>query len=309
MALPPHRHLRPSQAISPSTALSHISDYLTSADTTPHLHPDCIFTEAGPAFSTNASADGLVLHQLRRVQAGLRGEHLAAEVDELLGHEGSTPALFGALPDARAELHPQQQGIEDVDAEVAVEEKSYNDQMEEQDRGGGITEGEVGTRSNGVVNGVKPVLETLTEVTTGKRKADGLDRAERKRAKKEREMSEKQERKKVRTKARDVENNGLTIATGQGDLRDQRPNIEDSEHVIGKETSQAEAGFEQSPNGAALLHHDDSSQMNMADIAPLGSMSSNKGLEESKEERRARRKAKKEKGEWKKSRALKDSDS
>lgn len=81
-APPPHYTSAPALSVPISQALLLLQAYLAASESSPHLHPDCIFTEHGPTFSSAAGAGGLVLHQLRRVEAGLRGERLVAEMED-----------------------------------------------------------------------------------------------------------------------------------------------------------------------------------------------------------------------------------
>lgn len=60
-----------------SAALNLISSYLLASKTNSSLHPDALLTESGPLASYT---DGLTLHNLRRIQAGLRGENLGANL-------------------------------------------------------------------------------------------------------------------------------------------------------------------------------------------------------------------------------------
>lgn len=87
-AYPPHRH-RHTTHILPSTAVSLLSAYLVASTQDASLHPNALLSESGPkaAASTSSSKSrgagagsrgGLVLHNLRRVEAGLRGEYLGA---------------------------------------------------------------------------------------------------------------------------------------------------------------------------------------------------------------------------------------
>lgn len=60
-----------------SAALNLISSYLLASKTNPSLHPDALLTESGPLASYT---DGLTLHNLRRIEAGLRGDNLGADL-------------------------------------------------------------------------------------------------------------------------------------------------------------------------------------------------------------------------------------
>lgn len=65
--------------VTPDTALLYLSAYLTSSKTSPHLLPNARLEASGPtAGSSNAS---VTIHNLQRVEAGLRGEWLAPELE------------------------------------------------------------------------------------------------------------------------------------------------------------------------------------------------------------------------------------
>lgn len=86
-AYPPHRHLTTAR-IPPSRALSLLSAYLVASTQDASLHPNALLAESGPTVTSSSSTGhsaggrrgggGLVLHNLRRVEAGLKGEYLGA---------------------------------------------------------------------------------------------------------------------------------------------------------------------------------------------------------------------------------------
>lgn len=85
MAYPPVHLHEPARYLSAEETASHISTYLSQAAKNPYLHPDAIFNASGIHFGNyGGSAGGLVLHQLRRVEKGLRGERIAvADIDQV----------------------------------------------------------------------------------------------------------------------------------------------------------------------------------------------------------------------------------
>jgi hypothetical protein len=93
---------QPPRPISPSEALSQIQNYLTLSLTNPSLHPSAQLTERGPiADLSSSSAGGLVLHNLRRIEAGLRGERWGDKEGEGNGNgqEGVVEEVEGEWED------------------------------------------------------------------------------------------------------------------------------------------------------------------------------------------------------------------
>lgn len=77
-AFPPHRLIE-SVPVSQEVALKYLSAYLEATKTSPHLLPNARLEPSGPTSgSTNSS---IVIHNLQRVEAGLRGEWLAPKLD------------------------------------------------------------------------------------------------------------------------------------------------------------------------------------------------------------------------------------
>jgi len=79
-SFPPHR-LHLCRPIAPSEALGLLSSYLELAESEPYLQPNTLLTEGGPISATSGPNTGLILHNLKRVEAGLRGEHLSADLE------------------------------------------------------------------------------------------------------------------------------------------------------------------------------------------------------------------------------------
>ncbi len=173
----------------PARALALLTAYLTAATTNSSLHPNALLTETGPIAQSSGSNTGLVLHNLKRVEAGLRGEHLAADLTfKEFGGEG--------LPDLMIDRRGE--GVETGGKEGGEEEtwQDKGDFEREQD----IVQGELGPRGNGVEGGegadgmVPRVKETLTS-------GDKKERKERKRGRRkqlQKEAEVKKRREKVR---------------------------------------------------------------------------------------------------------------
>ena len=77
-AFPPHRAIL-SVPISQDIALKFLSSYLEATKTSPHLLPNARLESSGP--TAGSSASSVTIHNLKRVEAGLRGEWLAPTLD------------------------------------------------------------------------------------------------------------------------------------------------------------------------------------------------------------------------------------
>jgi len=77
-AFPPHRTI-PSIPIPQEIALRFLSSYLEATKTSPHLLPNARLEASGP--TAGPSASSVTIHNLQRVEAGLRGEWLAPTLD------------------------------------------------------------------------------------------------------------------------------------------------------------------------------------------------------------------------------------
>src|SRR4051794_23171415 len=126
-SFPPHR-LQHATPISPAEALIHLQAFLADAAENPHLQPGSLLSETGPRPSATSSSGNLALHNLRRIEAGLRGEHLAAELAlDGLGDGDEAAAgdieMGGTISEIEREqgwedLQTYQRGLEDdVDGE------------------------------------------------------------------------------------------------------------------------------------------------------------------------------------------------
>ena len=120
MAYPPVHLHEPVRYLSAEETASHISSYLSHATKNPYLHPDAIFSAGGLQFGNyGGSAGGLVLHQLRRVEKGLRGERIAAATADIeqveIDNDDDDDANDNVLDDesaskTAADLQGKQQG-------------------------------------------------------------------------------------------------------------------------------------------------------------------------------------------------------
>ncbi|KAJ5673818.1 hypothetical protein N7462_009257 [Penicillium macrosclerotiorum] len=78
-ALPPTT-VHSTKTISQSAAHEFLASYLERANTDPSLQPNSSIGENGPVSRTTAAAPNLILHNLKRVQAGLAGEILGQDL-------------------------------------------------------------------------------------------------------------------------------------------------------------------------------------------------------------------------------------
>jgi hypothetical protein len=77
-AFPPHKSI-PSIPVSQDIALKYLQDYLSLTSSTPYLLPNAKLEPTGPAIGGSNSS--VTLHNLQRVEAGLRGEWLAPTLE------------------------------------------------------------------------------------------------------------------------------------------------------------------------------------------------------------------------------------
>ncbi|KAL8975717.1 MAG: hypothetical protein Q9197_000059 [Variospora fuerteventurae] len=188
-AHPPIRH-HSSECISSSQAQQLLAGFLGETATDPSLHPNSLLTEDGPV--NRSSSMGLVLHNLRRVEASLRGEHLAADLSfQEFGGE-KLPDSMNDVVTSRDAAGKRSMAEPEKDLEADWQDK------DEYEREQGTEQGEVGPRSNALGN---PDLDKghsndRRQIPAVKR-ADGaskVDKDERKRKKKEKREQERRER-------------------------------------------------------------------------------------------------------------------
>lgn len=191
-APPPSRTIS-SHPISLTSASAMLETYLHNSEAHAHLHPDALITPTGVTFSSHGGPmGGVVMHNLRRVAAGLRGEYLEPEATpEPEGQEeDDAQDRSGSKKDGRKNKKARKEG------DGAGEEGWTDMATYAQEEGLGIEIGEVGDRTNVVEEGGE---EPQIEVTGGKKKRKeedggaGMDKAARKKAKKERDLQRKRE--------------------------------------------------------------------------------------------------------------------
>lgn len=188
-APPPHRFIS-SQPISISEASSILQTYITHSEAHPHLHPDALITPTGVTFSSHGGpTGGVVMHNLRRIAAGLRGEYLepepTPEPEEVEGE--ADKAWKGNKGKGKKTTF--------TDAEVGVVEVEWQDKEAYEREQGEMEIGDVGERTRVVQEGGD---EPVIEVAGDKRKGDKLSKEDRKKAKKERDAQRKKDLEKKR---------------------------------------------------------------------------------------------------------------
>ena len=197
-AYPPHR-LHSSNQTPPSEALTLLSAYLHAATTDPSLHPNALLTENGPITPSSGSATGLVLHNLKRVEAGLRGEHLAADLTfEKLGGKGLPDLMpnVGVLETGQEAASGAKKGQPNLDMEGEWQDKEEFEREQE------VVQGELGNRENGVDGGFEEEGGQVPRVRATK---SSNEIEERKKLKKERRIRERKTLEAKRKREKDVE--------------------------------------------------------------------------------------------------------
>lgn len=199
LAHPPH-HTHSSKRIAPSHALSILSSYLEAASAKAFYHPDAILTANGPITpATGAQNMGLVLHNLKRVEAGLKGEQLGADLDyEQYGGQG----LPGLMPIPNGKPNGLADGIEGASGNANAADEGWQDKMEF-DRQQDIVQGEIGDRDNAV--GERRDAQSVPMVAPTQSTGD---KEERKRRKAERRLQERKNAEAKRKRDRDAEAEG-----------------------------------------------------------------------------------------------------
>ncbi|KAK4697959.1 hypothetical protein P7C71_g195, partial [Lecanoromycetidae sp. Uapishka_2] len=175
-AYPPHR-LHASKPISVTEALNLVSAYLSATATDPSLHPNALHTDNGPIVPSAGSNTGLVLHNLRRVEAGLRGEQLGPDpITQGFGEEDVGMTEVGMPREERVAGQP--------DLEMEGEWQDKEQYEREQD----VVQGEIGERNNAEGQSRREGGK-VPKIRAPREKISAEDR---KKAKKERKLNQRQ---------------------------------------------------------------------------------------------------------------------
>ncbi len=185
-AFPPHK-LHISRTVSSAEALTLLSSYLDTAANNASLQPDALLRVNGPESVIQGADTSLVLHNLKRVQAGLQGKHLGADL---------SLAQFGGQGLPQLQVGGNDTGVASR-AESAVDQSSRGQatemgatgwqDMDEYEREQDIVVDEGGKR-------VAEVADDTENATASLPISNVVDTRMRKNAKKQRRKEEKQKR-------------------------------------------------------------------------------------------------------------------
>lgn len=191
---PPIRH-HSSQRISTQQAQQLLAEFLEETTTDASLHPNALLTENGPITPSSGST-GLVLHNLKRVEAGLRGEHLAADLTfKDFGGEGLPDLTVNEAPNGdRAEKSSKKEAEQGFEEDWQDKDEYEREQATEQ--------GEVGPRNNALGDetldrrprkeaGKIPAVKRAGGTTNGKEERKRKKREKRKQDRKDREAGKR----------------------------------------------------------------------------------------------------------------------
>lgn len=203
--------------ITQSAAHDFLAAYLDRATTDPALQPNAAISEHGPVSRTTAAAPNLILHNLKRVQAGLAGEVLGRDLSlvDVLGGGSGGDAEEGeqGLLEGQGQGQQRLRRLRGKGAEVGAEEWQDAEQWQQtntgvtttpitgeeeddDDGGDGAREGENENEDEDEEDGYgETKLQTKGEhddpTISGADRGATIDKEERKRKKKERRLAEK----------------------------------------------------------------------------------------------------------------------
>lgn len=108
------------KTISQSAAHDFLAAYLDRAANDPALQPNASISEHGPVSRTTAAAPNLILHNLKRVQAGLAGEILGRDLTVAKQNPGEDylDVAAGAVSNTNLDQDGEPVGEKDEDLEM-----------------------------------------------------------------------------------------------------------------------------------------------------------------------------------------------
>ncbi|KAL8874476.1 MAG: hypothetical protein Q9174_000169 [Haloplaca sp. 1 TL-2023] len=183
-AFPPMIH-HSSQQISTGQAQKLLASFLQRTTTDTSLHPNAHLTPHGPVNPSGDGSIGIVLHNLKRIESGLRGENLGADVSFQNFRGEGVPDNVAANGDRalKQDRQPEQEFADD-----------WQDK-DEYEREQGSEQGEVGSRNNAVgKENQTSLVDVSEEIPVVRRTITAQDKEERKRKKKARRKQEMKNR-------------------------------------------------------------------------------------------------------------------
>lgn len=194
-AFPPI-HTHSTTRVSTAHARDLLSTYLTQSLTSSSLHPNALLTESGPT-NPSGTHTGLIIHNLQRIEAGLRGENLGADIEigkkkkeegleEVVLVDEATGGADAVVPGGPSVGKVPGGG----EVELAQEEWQDRSEFEREQED---VQGEIGDRDPA----------TGKDAVCGVPRVGRGDKAERKKRKEERRKKEKKEREESRRKKRE----------------------------------------------------------------------------------------------------------
>lgn len=190
----PPTHHHSTVRIPASTALSLLSAYLEATAADPALHPNALLTDGGPVAASSDSITGLVLHNLKRVEAGLKGEQLGADLtlEQFAGDGSADPGPKRAIASA-PDLPGQGHGGQGEGTEIEWQDKAEFERQQD------VMQGEIGERG-----ALSSGLSETGQIPRVKATKSAGERDARKGAKKERRKKERR-RLEEKKKAKDID--------------------------------------------------------------------------------------------------------
>ena len=194
-AFAPQR-LHSTRRVSLSEAQILISEFLEKSESAPYLHPNALITDQGPVLPFNGQDGGVVMQNLRRIEAGLRGEQLAA--DDII-HE---PMVNGTKAVA---IEPDVTTGRDEKDDTAMNQdwqnlSEYEQEQEDVETGFDSTVVSAGKITEAEKRSVLNFYNTEDKISEDKPQRN----AEKKAQKKARKKQQKQEREEGRKRAKDA---------------------------------------------------------------------------------------------------------
>lgn len=132
-SLPPTT-VQSTQSISQSAAHDFLAAYLDRAAQDPALQPNASISEHGPVSRTTAAAPNLILHNLKRVQAGLAGEVLGRDLTVAKQNPGEDylDAAAGVVNENQEEAENDENDLEMKETEFETEAEAFEEQQQDQ---------------------------------------------------------------------------------------------------------------------------------------------------------------------------------